>query len=379
MCASKVRENTKVMRARTFPIRCGSLVLCAGMLVQLAGCVQTPAAAGSAPSGAVGASMPGAASPIAERSAEARSAGTPTAGAATAGAATAGAASVGGPTTGSPTAGTPTAGAATAGAATAGGRSANGPSAGERSAAGPAGVGRPSPLPGYLQPGALDILAILPPPPVQGDPRYDAERAVFKNSRKFEGTPRWELASRDAAISPADLLRTFSCAVGIELTPDRAPKILQVVQRATRDSGRAVSVGKEHFKKARPFQIDPGPTCQPPAQIGTSTDYPSGHSVAGWTWALVLARVVPERASAILARGRAYGDSRIVCGMHNPSAVEAGRLSGSAVMARVASEPEFRADVEAARKEFEALSKSGPGPDAARCDLESKVLATPIF
>jgi len=245
---------------------------------------------------------------------------------------------------------------------------------------GPAGEGRRpgGGAPGYLGASGLDILAILPPPPLKGDPRFDAERRVFRSTRKLEGTPRWELASQDAAISPTDMLRAFSCAVGVELTPERAPKLVQVLQKAMRDAGRAVGVAKDHFAKPRPFLVDRGSTCRPPAEIGTSTDYPSGHSVAGWTWALVLAEVAPDRASPILARGRAYGDSRIVCGMHTPSAVEAGWLSGSAVMARVAAEPAYRADVETARQELKALRRDGPVPDAARCEKETTLIAMPI-
>jgi len=234
---------------------------------------------------------------------------------------------------------------------------------------------RPS---GYLAADAIDILAILPPPPVKGDARYDAEREVFRKLRKLEGSPRWAMAVRDAAVSPQDLLRDFSCAVGVELTPENAPKLLHVAQKATRDVGRAAGLAKEHFGKQRPFQIDEGTTCVPHETVGRSSDYPSGHSVVGWTWALVLAEADPDRASAILARGRAYGDSRIVCGMHNPSAVEAGRLNASAVMARVAASAEYRADIEAARAELAALRRSGPQPDAERCAEEAALVAMPV-
>lgn len=232
--------------------------------------------------------------------------------------------------------------------------------------------------PGYLGPDAIDILAILPPPPEKGDARYAAERRIFRETRKLQGTARWAMAVQDAATSPSDLLRDFSCAVGVELTPDNAPKLLHVAQKATRDTGRAAGLAKVHFGKKRPFQIDAGVTCVPPESVGRSSDYPSGHSVAGWTWALVLAEAEPDRASAILARGRAYGDSRVVCGMHHPSAVEAGRLTASAVMARVAASAEYRADIEAARAELAELRRKGPQPDAQRCAQEAALVPMPV-
>lgn len=232
---------------------------------------------------------------------------------------------------------------------------------------------------GYLSTDAVDVLAVLPPPPDKGDPRYAAERRIFRMTRKMQGTPRWELAAQDADIRAADLLRTFACALNVELAPTDVPRLVQAARKATIDSGRAVGTAKLHFGKARPFQIDRGATCRPAAEVGTSSDYPSGHSVAGWTWALVLAEIVPDRATEILARGRAYGDSRVVCGMHNPSAVEAGRLSGSVIMARVAAEPAYRADIEAARQEFAAAVRERPAPDAARCEREAQLIAAPLI
>ena len=56
-------------------------------------------------------------------------------------------------------------------------------------------------------------------------------------------------------------------------------------------------------------------------------------AAAEHTWALILAALVPEKATPILVRGRAYGESRIVCGVHWLSDVVAGRLTGTAVFA----------------------------------------------
>jgi membrane-associated phospholipid phosphatase len=39
--------------------------------------------------------------------------------------------------------------------------------------------------------------------------------------------------------------------------------------------------------------------------LGKQGSYPSGHSAAGWAWALVLAEVAPVRAEAILERAAA--------------------------------------------------------------------------
>jgi len=231
---------------------------------------------------------------------------------------------------------------------------------------------------GYLAPGSLAILKVLPPAPVEGDTRYETDRQVFKDTRAWEGSARWKMASDDALAGPTDMLRHFSCSVGVELNPANAPKIMNVAQRATRDAGREMVAAKDHFQRKRPFWIDKGNICRPREELGDTFDYPSGHTTAGWTWALVLAQVAPDRASPILARGRAIGESRVVCGVHNPSAVEGGRYTADAVMALTSVNAEFRADVEAARGELETLRKTGARPDAARCEQEAALVALPI-
>jgi len=69
---------------------------------------------------------------------------------------------------------------------------------------------------------------------------------------------------------------------------------------------------------------------------------------------LLLAEMLPERANELLARGRDYGDSRVVCAEHFPSDVDAGRLVGAAVLAAAKADPRFEADFAAARSELRA-------------------------
>lgn len=233
--------------------------------------------------------------------------------------------------------------------------------------------------PSYLEPGTVDILSILPPAPVSGDPRYEADRAFFKMTRKLQGTPRWALATSDVSYGDAQMLQDFGCALGISITPEQAPKIMAVLHKAGNDTQRETNVAKNFYKRARPFNIDDGDICQPKKELADSYDYPSGHTTGGWTWALVLADLAPDRASEILARGRAYGESRIICGAHNASAVEAGRLSATITMTSVRNRPAYQKDLKAARVEFAALRKSAPAPQSCAVEksLESQSIYTP--
>ncbi len=234
---------------------------------------------------------------------------------------------------------------------------------------------------GYLTPGGFDLLAVLPPAPRPDDPRGIADRAIFKATRAFNGTSRWAMATNDVKLAPADMMRDFSCAVGIALNPQIAPRTAALIARASSDTARGTGIAKNFYKRQRPFLLDQGTICQPAAEVMDSYDYPSGHTTAGWTWATLLAELAPDRATAILARGRAFGESRVVCGVHNASAVEAGRLSASATLTAERDVPAFKADIAAARNEMDALRRDPklPKPAIRSCSKEADVIAQPIY
>lgn len=236
---------------------------------------------------------------------------------------------------------------------------------------------------GYLSAGEFDATSVIEPAPRPGDPRYDADRKIFRATRRLSGSPRWELAKKDAETSVPAMLRTFSCAVGVALTPENAPKFVSVARRAARDTSQQTSIAKEAHQRQRPFTIDKGVVCQSPSELyekkaqRLSYDYPSGHAAYGWTWAIVLSSMAPDRAQQILERARAYGESRFVCGVHNESAVEAGMVLASATMVVVATKPEYQADLAAAREELQALRASAPS--AQNCEVESAILSERVM
>ncbi|MCC7248662.1 MAG: phosphatase PAP2 family protein [Lysobacter sp.] len=228
--------------------------------------------------------------------------------------------------------------------------------------------------PGYLARGTVDGLALILPAPVKGDERYRADRRLFRATRALRNGERWRVATRDVEMEPAAMMENFSCAAGRHLAPETAPQLDRIMRRVLVDALTTNETAKRHFRRLRPFQIDRGPICQPEAQLTTSFDYPSGHTVWGWTWALVLAELVPDRATPILARGRAYGESRLVCGAHNGSAVEAGARVAAGAIAAVHGSAEFRADMDLARAELATAPMLGESARAA-CVANERVFA----
>jgi acid phosphatase (class A) len=228
----------------------------------------------------------------------------------------------------------------------------------------------PAPPVGYLAANPIDTYRILPPAPVAGTPRYEADRTVFRETRKLEGGPRWKLAQNDD--NSAAIMQDLSCALGVEITAKNAPTLAAMIPRIGRDSGRLTNLPKDQFKRQRPFLVDEGPIC---IARPASYDYPSGHVTWSWTIGLIMAELAPDRATDILVRARAFGESRLVCGVHNLSAIEAGRTNGSIVVAALHGEPAFRKDLELARAEVAAARKAGPAPDPAACAAEAELTA----
>lgn len=225
---------------------------------------------------------------------------------------------------------------------------------------------------GYLPAGRIDLVAILPPAPAKGEIRYEADRKIFKATRQTIGSERWDYARKDIPSAAADVMRDFSCAAGVALSPEAQPATYRLLARAGADTSRENNVAKDIYKRLRPFLIDKGEICEPDrAGIGKSFDYPSGHSTRGWTEGLILAELLPARATPILTRARSYGESRLICRVHNMSAVEAGRVGATATMDVVRTTPAFQADLAAARAE---LAAAQPQPEAAACEREARIV-----
>lgn len=229
---------------------------------------------------------------------------------------------------------------------------------------------------GYLPAGAMpSSAALVPPPPAPDSAAMARDEDVSRSALAMHGTPRWALAAQDAVLSFPQVAETFSCALNAQISDETTPKLMTLLRRTLIDAGRSTSEAKRKYQRARPFMVNNKPMCTPDRDQALRADgsYPSGHSAIGWAFGLVLSEVSPEQAEAIIARGRAFGQSRIVCNVHWQSDVLEGQMMASAVVARMHAEPAFRADVDAARAELTALRAKGAAP-ARTCSVESETL-----
>lgn len=237
----------------------------------------------------------------------------------------------------------------------------------------PAATPRP---PGFLTAETTpNAIATIPVAPKEGETRNTLDWEIFRKTRALEGTDRWKLALADDNYRPEYLLSAFSCSVGTTLTPQNAPTLAKILARTTIDAGMAAEAAKQLYRRTRPFMHNPGNIClERTPGLEASFDYPSGHGSLGWLAGLVVAQAAPDRASQSLARGRAFGESRVVCGVHNMSAIEAARTNAAGVFAALQGVEEYRTLMAQAKVEVDAARKSGVAPEAASCAKEAELV-----
>jgi acid phosphatase (class A) len=194
----------------------------------------------------------------------------------------------------------------------------------------------------------VDATVFLPPPPAANSAQELAERALVRGPWTPE---RRQQALEDNAIDP---FAAFDSVLGANFTRDNFPATFAVLDRAGRAAGFAGDPVKFIHRRPRPFLSDSEITpCIPnDERLRASFSYPSGHAALGFAWALVLAELVPSRADALIERGRDFTWSRVVCGVHYPSDVEAGRTVAAGAVARLHADADFRALMDAARVEL---------------------------
>ncbi len=231
-------------------------------------------------------------------------------------------------------------------------------------------------LKGYLDRKQLpDSLALLPKPPAEGSAEAAADLAVHRATRALRDTPRWALANADDNLKFPKAAEVFSCALDMPISQDATPHLNMLLRRTLLDSGLSTYAAKDTYKRQRPFAALRESTCAPASEAALAKDgsYPSGHAALGWAWGLVLAGIAPDKTDAVLQRAHAFGQSRVICGVHWQSDVDNGRVMGAAAVARLQSDPVFTAQVALARQEVaDARAKGAKSP--LNCSAEKAAL-----
>lgn len=199
----------------------------------------------------------------------------------------------------------------------------------------------------YIDPASVDLAALLPQPPKDDSPLTKAEVNT--------------VLAIQADASPATIARgksedtvsvwAFADVLGPGFNDKALPATSAFFKQATTEAAAVSNRGKAVFSRSRPPLVDA--RIKAFVDVPKSASYPSGHSTRALLWATILSDLLPAKAEAIMARGRAIGTDRIAMGVHFPSDVTAGFLLGNEIAQRVLASPGAKDDLARARAELE--------------------------
>jgi acid phosphatase (class A) len=201
----------------------------------------------------------------------------------------------------------------------------------------------------YVMPDEVDLIHVLAPPPSVDSPAGKADlQAVLAAVQS-----RTEASIKRAQEDDARNVFRFADVMGPNFRPESLPFATPFFQRVY-ENGNALTVAvKSYFKRQRPFTVDP--------EIKIIVDqkpdfsYPSNHATFAYETAILLAAMVPEKASAIFDRATDYAHNRVVAGVHFPSDLAAGRVAASVIDNVYLHNARFLADFARAKAEVRTV------------------------
>lgn len=191
---------------------------------------------------------------------------------------------------------------------------------------------------------------LLPPPPAEGSAKAATELAELQTLAQITRPAELAHAAEDGRTKSGVV---FATAMGPAFDLERLPATRKLLKEVRHEQRAATDAAKAHFLRKRPWIVDPRLKSCGRMDLPRSS-YPSSHGAFGFATAAVLADLAPARRGALMARAEDYAVSRMVCGMHFRSDVEAGRTLGLEVSAMLLRDPGFRVDRDAAALELRA-------------------------
>ena len=200
----------------------------------------------------------------------------------------------------------------------------------------------------------------LNPPVDTASYRYPGDIARYWNAKPLRLTERGDSAVRNGDHSQAYLLQYFGNAIGLTLSAESTPAIVELLSNVHEVSKlSAYTLKRSNFRKRPYVQMgEPTPLPQWEKQGRTESSFASAHANMAWALALVLSEVAPECNNEILRIGFNYGYDRLIVGYHWASDIEAGRLLACAVVARLHANAEFLKQIKKARMEYLRIKRN---------------------
>ena len=198
----------------------------------------------------------------------------------------------------------------------------------------------------------IDPGRLLPPPAKDGSDLQRAELAEVERVYKSRTPERRAQAEWDDKHESAEL---FFATLGPKFDLAKLPATAKMLAVVDNEQSVVANIAKRYFLRNRPWAIDPSlVACDYKPNAAPLTSYPSGHATLSYSEGYLLADLMPEKAQPILTRANEYAYSRVVCGAHYASDIEASHVLATTLVVKMMQNPQFAAQVEASRAELRA-------------------------
>ena len=203
-----------------------------------------------------------------------------------------------------------------------------------------------------------DLIKCLPAPPDTTSEHFvhDIMRYIWGKEQRLD-PERAAIARRDAVWSYEALFAEFNVPFGLTISREETPEIWKLLETSLVTTDQMRVAPKAYYHRMRPYvrfheHILTYDAEEDEVELGREGSYPSGHTMRGWTTALLLAEINPAAADTIYARGWMYGESRVIVGAHWQSDIDATRVAASIGFSALHTSPAFREQMRKAQYEF---------------------------
>ena len=181
----------------------------------------------------------------------------------------------------------------------------------------------------------------------------------FNNQTIIES--RLEVAKNDANKTTEYFLQIFIDPLNIKQEDKVKIKreTYDIIAKVILDANNSAKKAKQKFHRVRPYYFYSKPSCTGDDSQSEKRElsYPSGHAVRGMTVARVLAKILPnEYRQQLFARGIVYGDSRVICGAHWQSDVDASRVLSGFVITKLQKNGTYKHDIAHAKSKIGTIT-----------------------
>lgn len=200
----------------------------------------------------------------------------------------------------------------------------------------------------WLDAAKIDVAKVMGLPPSQNSPEHKAEfdRVLQISSAR---TPERE---KQAIADQYQTLNAFLNGMDHAYVDGTHRETRLLMREAQVELAILLKSVNRLTSRTRPFQMWNRVRVKPcPGGRPDGTSFPSAHAATAALYATLLSEAVPEFADKFEERVKSYDESRLVCGFHYPTDLEAGDKIGRVVARALLADRTFRVRFDETRPE----------------------------